>query len=233
MQTNVITLAVSYALIWCVALEILATANENASLNRGLVTELSTTATPVPGNNLTFDRLLCYLNNTPVPEFKDRCCAFESRLFRLAWQNGGYYLTSLLERLQRWECDEFATECMDPSYDFTAFNKIVYERFCNPDAMERNCNGRIQLKIQSQGYENVPEHWNESIEYLDVSKLSNEDLNDPCISIALFDRSSGGVGRFHEVVENYFPFCGIQWNGYDYNISMGEGVSVWTGLSTG
>lgn len=180
-----------------------------------------------------FSRLFCYKSREPEPEYRNRCCASEVRRFRLSWQHGGYFLTTLLERLQRWDCDEFRPECKTPTYNFTSFNRIVYERFCFPDSMHRQCKGKVMALSQNHGSSNTTGEWTDVIEHINPEYLSGDELNDPCISIALFDRSSGGVGRFQEIVEVYLPFCGLQWKGYDTTVSMRSGVSVWMGLSFG
>nr|XP_039259405.1 uncharacterized protein LOC120335855 [Styela clava] len=186
-----------------------------------------------------FERWHCYDTHKPNSSALDRCCRAEMRRYESRWSNGGYYLTTILDRLQRWGCYQFEYECKEPTWNFSEYTSLIYDRFCNHTVLEEKCVKTVQQVVQSYGFikplprkNKITEaRWLVLAESLTSSEMHLRDLVKPCIQVALFDKKDGGVGRFHEIVEAYFPFCGIQWNGYDYDTAMYRDVSPWTGAS--
>ncbi|XP_039271312.2 uncharacterized protein LOC120345819 [Styela clava] len=185
----------------------------------------------------------CTKNITALA-YKEECCDFIVERFRSSWYKGGYYLTEYLSNLQKLGCKEFESECQIPVYNFTNFTKLVYDRFCNRNALLAKCTEELYQILRNYHFRTsdiwigknldlkiTEEIWNNLTTSLVPYQMKMKDLNNPCVEVALFDRTSGGVGRFHEIVQVYTPFCTMQWNGYDIETAMTRHVSPWTSMS--
>lgn len=217
-----------------------ATAANNSYLlttQSGITTTPSSVETTTTATVSNLNHLRCRTAPIPERQYITACCEYIYTGFAASWTGGGFYLTTTLERLQRWHCDQFKKECEHPTYIFTEFTRRVYERFCNPSKHQNDCLPSVQNAIQKYKFmqSDIAElsNWTISIELLQSDLMDWNDLTDPCIQLALFDRQDGGVGRFHEIIEPYVPYCGLQWNGMDYNTAMNGYASSWTTMSIG
>ncbi|XP_039251399.2 uncharacterized protein LOC120328901 isoform X1 [Styela clava] len=222
-------------ILFILAIVIGKTVATNASSVETISTQVSNN---FPQAESKFRRWFCYNSPVPSDKYLRKCCENELYRYKDNWFAGGYYLTTILDRLQRWNCSEFREECTEPTWPFTDFTWLVYDRFCNRKNMEARCLSKVKKMVQDYGFikshkKNITENeWATLVESLVSKKMKLDDLAKPCIQIALFDRKDGGVGRFHEVVEVYVPFCGLHWDGYDYHTAMNRNVSPWTSMSS-
>ncbi|XP_039261707.2 uncharacterized protein LOC120337872 [Styela clava] len=182
-----------------------------------------------------FSRWFCYENKQPIGGYKAKCCKDEYDRYKERWFNGGYYITTLLERLERWQCEEFKMECTARTYNFTTFTDLVYDKFCDRRSMEFKCKSVVTSAVEDYEFLDSSEklEWMTLANSLVSSKMKIHDVIKPCIQIAIFDSNSGGVGRIHEIVEPYLPFCGLLWDGYDIDTAENVTVSAWTNLNVG
>uniref|UniRef100_UPI00193991D1 uncharacterized protein LOC120338060 n=1 Tax=Styela clava TaxID=7725 RepID=UPI00193991D1 len=198
-------------------------------------------------NTITSEEFLkasCVGKNVSQATYKKNCCNYISNSFRLSWSVGGQYLTEYLSNLQDWGCEEFEKECENPIYDYTNFTRIVYVRFCNRFALLAKCTEELHKVTKKYNFyaidatygsndalEITDKIWNNLTSSIIPTKMDMKDLLRPCVQIALFDRPSGGVGRYHEIVQPYVPFCTMPWDGYDIETAMTRHVSPWTSMS--
>lgn len=186
--------------------------------------------------NATFPFDVCHNFSIPLEKYKSKCCQYQYNTYAQDWNAGSYYLVEMLEVMQRWDCKEFEAECEKRTWSFTEYSRRIYDLFCRRSDLERQCYQEIvsaAIKYNFQKESAFNKSWTFVIESLDSSVMEMNDLAQPCIQAALFDRKDVGVGRFHEIMEHSVPFCGLQWEGYDYNTTVFRGVSIWIGLSAG
>lgn len=205
--------------------------------NANKTTDLNQTSTP---NTEDFHTKYCY-ERVFRRDHAKKCCRKFARRFRYKWRNGGRYLTTHMSRLRDWNCEEFQNECENRRYAFNEFTELVYDRFCNRNEMETKCLDDIMDLIGNYNNENdgtlygigesLSNTWYNLSTKLVPSNIRLNDLTRPCVQIALFDRPEGDVGRFHEIVEPFFPFCEMVWAGYDIKTTFTRGVSPWTSMS--
>lgn len=199
--------------------------------------------------NVTFDRLdvvACERTSPSLMSTQQRnaCCSTYYSNFRRKWYTGGHYLTTYLTTLKNLGCVEYENECSKPVYDYTPFTKLVYLTFCDRKCLFEQCTEILQGVIDEYNFQNamVPvsrnnnvsvdeDRWKNLTASLRPMYMTLESLNVPCVQIALFDRPSGGVGRFHEISQPFTLFGDITWVGYDIETAMERDVSPWTSWS--
>lgn len=202
----------------------------------------STTGYPEPNNSTNstsakrpFKTQYCDVWH-PEQEFIKTCCYYISWNFQRKWYAGGYYLTQYMDSLRRWGCEDYQKQCKSRTYAFNEFTTLVYDRFCNHTMLKSKCTEQVKEVAEKYGFQNQSygnkqnRNWTLFIDSLETSSMSLKDLIRPCVQIALFDRKDGGVGRFHEIVEPYLPFCDMIWTGYDIDTAINRGVAPWTSL---
>ena len=140
------------------------------------------------------------------------------------------YLTTFLESLQTWRCPQFKQECERRTFDYNDFTSLIYLRFCNRSQMEAQCYDDIFniATKQNNGIENKTNTFNQLVSNLNLDALSDEDLMNPCVQVAMYDSDSGSQGHYHEIIEPIVPFCSFVWCGFDENIFTKKHLSPWT-----
>ena len=73
------------------------------------------------------------------------CCRSLYTDFRRRYQNTNLRLTNFLEKLRAWNCSQFEEECEERYFSFNRFTSLVYDRFCDVKAFEKNCRSELQL----------------------------------------------------------------------------------------
>jgi len=165
---------------------------------------------------------------SPMPHSnRSKCCNMVYRDFLMKWAYGRRYLSSFLETLRDWKCEEFHQECQKPTFAFNSFTKLMYARFCNHTLLVEKC--KTQVADAALGLSNDKEiSWDKAIQQLDVLQLTSVDIRNPCIQVAMYERNSGGFGHYHEVVTPLVPFCSFVWCGVDEKLVDGGGISVFS-----
>ena len=104
--------------------------------NTTQVTQLSTAATQTPE---------CpHYRDPDVTKGGSHCCSSLYKEFRRRYENANLRLTNLLEKLRAWNCSQFEEECEQRYFDFNRFTSLVYDRFCDMKAFEKNCKSEFQ-----------------------------------------------------------------------------------------
>ena len=140
------------------------------------------------------------------------------------------YLTTFLESLQNWNCPQFEQECERRTFDYNDFTSLIYLRFCNRSQMEAQCYDDISSIVtkQNNGIQTKTNTFNHLVSKLILNALSDEDLMNPCVQVAMYNNDSGSQGHYHEIIEPDLPFCSFVWCGFDENIFTKKRASLWT-----
>ena len=144
------------------------------------------------------------------------------------------YLTTFLESLQTWNCPQFERECERRTFDYNDFTSLIYLRFCNQSQMEAHCYGDISSIVTKQKNKipTATSTFNQVVSKLNLDAISDEDLMNPCVQVAMYDSHSGIQGHYHEIIEPHLPFCSFVWCGFDENIFTQKRASLWTCMPT-
>ena len=144
------------------------------------------------------------------------------------------YLSTFLESLQTWNCPHFEQECKRRTFNYTEFTSLIYLRFCNRSRMEAQCyNDILHLAIKQKNVsQRTKSTFDELISNLNLITLSEEDLMNPCVQVAMYDSDSESQGHYHEIVEPNVPFCTFVWCGFKENFFIKNNVSLWTCLTS-
>lgn len=150
--------------------------------------------------------------------------------FSEKWQSGGNYLTTYLTTLKKWKCGQFKTECKNPTYAFNEFTELVYKRFCNITEYRSKCAAEIISNIINEGKMKpngviTNENWTRLIAQFDAETLSSQNLQKPCLQVAMFDKV--GVGRYFEVIHPHIPFHTLVWSGINVRTAQLFQISAW------
>lgn len=159
-----------------------------------------------------------------------------SYLYLGLWKNGGRYLTTYLTMLQEWQCEELQIECENPTYAFNDFTKLVYTKFCNNTKYQMDCKTEIASTLNLYALHNNyttddGEDWDKLISDLHSTELTSNQLLNPCIGVALFDKV--GIGRYFEIIYPHLPFCDMIWAGLDVTAATRFQISPWFVMSLG
>ena len=86
--------------------------------------------------------------------------------------------------------------------------------------MEAQCYDDISSIVTKQNneIENKTNTFNQLVSNLNLDALSDVDLINPCVQVAMYDSDSGCQGHYHEIIEPIVPFCSFVWCGFDKNI---------------
>lgn len=68
-----------------------------------------------------------------------QCCNITVEKFQSSWANGGFYLSRYLELLRTWRCPQFYQVCNVRHYEFTEFNKLTYDLYCDKPRLRKKC----------------------------------------------------------------------------------------------
>lgn len=158
------------------------------------------------------------------------CCNATEKIQLSRWATGSRYLSTYLEKLQAWKCPQFRKECKRQIFNYNDFTNLMYMRFCNKAKLEQLCFGELKNAVNKQSnHENLKlSTWNEALRFLNVLKLNDQEILQPCLQIAMYDADSRGVGYYHEVIEPVVPFCSFTWCGFDQEIVKTRRISSWT-----
>ena len=77
------------------------------------------------------------------------CCENIFKQFRQSYHNSNFQLTNFLEKLRAWNCSQFEKECEQRYFDFNRFTSLVYDRFCDMKAFEKNCKQELEIFDES------------------------------------------------------------------------------------
>lgn len=207
--------------------------------NASIINETSRSTNFIPHTFTNPELSKCDSSPAYMSAKRNECCAMYYNDFAESWYHGGYYLTTYLTTLKNWKCDEYQFECENPVYDFTPFTKLVYQSFCDRKRLFNSCveilhnHSPINVSYVTNARTARDEKlWRTLTTSLKPREMIMETLNEPCVQIALFDRPSGGVGRFHEMCEPFTLFGDITWVGYDMDTAMERDISPWDTYST-
>nr|XP_002131825.2 octopamine receptor beta-2R-like [Ciona intestinalis]BBC53703.1 Ci-LF-5/6 receptor [Ciona intestinalis] len=166
---------------------------------------------------------------------RNKTCSMFIKDFRKFWYNssGGKYLTEYLSFLEEWLCHaQFSLECLKRPYDFNQFTKTTYDRACNRSVFETQCFSSL-VAVSSVRGRNSSQKWNNLLRALKTYQLSDAELQDPCIQVALYDAvvlERGKYGYYHESKRLLLPFCQISWCGRDAENINRNPIKAWNCL---
>ncbi|XP_002131810.4 uncharacterized protein LOC100185762 [Ciona intestinalis] len=166
---------------------------------------------------------------------RNKTCLMFIKDFRRFWYNsrGGKYLTEYLSFLEEWLCHaQFSMECLKRPYDFNQFTKTTYDRACNRTVFETQCFSSL-VTVSSVRGRNSSQKWNNLLRDLRTYQLSDAELQDPCIQVALYDAAvleRGKYGYYHESKRLVLPFCKISWCGRDAENVNRKSFKAWNCL---
>jgi len=162
------------------------------------------------------------------------CCNSTVNNFYTSWSNGSEYLSTFLSTLKALNCPQFQQECRKQTFAITSFTELVYLKFCDRTTLESTCIDKLQQIVERQMNELLSSElsWDEAIQQLDFRTVTDEELLDPCLQIAMLDQASSSQNYFHEVIDALIPFCSITWCGFNEDVINSRSVSVWTCLSS-
>lgn len=163
-----------------------------------------------------------------------QCCKYVRNRYYRWWYNGGEYLTTFLTTLDVWNCPQLSEECRSRYFAYTAFTSAVYMRFCDSEAYRNQCESDILRAVvtTAEKAESTNLSWKNIKSRVNSANMTDEDIKQPCIQVAMYEGPRGGYGRFHEVMDIIIPFCGFVWCGFDADVIDARSVSVWTCLPT-
>ena len=144
------------------------------------------------------------------------------------------YLSTFLESLQTWNCPQFEQECERRTFNFTDFTSLMYLRFCNRSQMEAQCYNDLLGIVRKQDNEiqDTTSEFNQLVSKLNWITLSEEDLMNPCVQVAMYNRDSGSQGHYHEIIEPVVPFCSYVWCGFSESLFTKKRVSPWACMTS-
>ena len=144
------------------------------------------------------------------------------------------YLSTFLESLQTWNCPQFQQECERQTFNYTDFTSLMYMRFCNRSQLEAQCYDDIQSIVMKQNNRNqtTTSKFDQLVSRLNVIALSEEDMMNPCVQVAMYDSDSRSQGHYHEIIEPEVPFCSFVWCGFNENVFARKQVAPWTCMPT-
>nr|XP_018672920.2 uncharacterized protein LOC100185762 isoform X2 [Ciona intestinalis] len=166
---------------------------------------------------------------------RNKTCSMFIKDFKRFWYNssGGKYLTEYLSFLEEWLCHaQFSLECLKRPYDFNQFTKTTYDRACNRSVFETQCFSSL-VAVSSVRGRNSSQKWNNLLRALRTYQLSDAELQDPCIQVALYDAvvlERGKYGYYHESKRLVLPFCQISWCGRDAENINRKPIKAWNCL---
>ena len=140
------------------------------------------------------------------------------------------YLSTFLESLQTWNCPQFQQECERQTFNYTDFTSLMYLRFCNRSQLEAQCYDDIQSIVMKQNNRNqtTTSKFNQLVSRLNLIALSEENLLNPCVQVAMYDSDSQSQNQYHEIIEPDVPFCSFVWCGFNENVFNRKHVAPWT-----
>ena len=144
------------------------------------------------------------------------------------------YLSTFLESLQTWNCPQFQQECERRTFNYTDFTSLIYLRFCSRYQMEAQCYNDILSIVAKQKHRTQikTSEFNQLASKLNLSTLSEEDLMNPCVQVAMYHSDSGSQGHYYEIIEPVVPFCSYVWCGFSESLFTKKRVSPWTCMTS-
>ena len=103
----------------------------------------------------------------------------------------------------------------------------MYLEFCNKPELMKQCSNEVESVLQKQSRMNKSGSWNELVDKINFSELNEEELEKPCLQVAMFNYHEAPY-RYVEIVDIYVPFCSIVWCGFENVIFQSKTISVWT-----
>ena len=161
------------------------------------------------------------------------CCDQVVKQYYKRWSSR-LYLSSFLEILQRRNCPQFKRECERRTFNFTDFTSLMYLRFCNRSQMEEQCYNDVQNIVTKQNnrIQTKTSTYDELVSKLNLSILSDQDLMNPCVQIAMYNTDERDHHPYFEVINLRVPFCEAVWGGFNTNIASSKYIAVWNCMPT-
>ena len=154
----------------------------------------------------------------------ENCCDYVVKRFNMQWR-GRRYLTNYLENIKSWNCSQFYQECSDPTFDFTDFTRTTYKYFCDYEEFQAVCTQDLEDII---GVRISPSNWSASVNLINTTQLSFDELLNPCVQVAVYERETAAkVYNFTEVVNVAIPTCGWIWYGFGTGVVQDRSITPW------
>jgi len=161
------------------------------------------------------------------------CCNVTVNRFEHQWSFGRVYLTIFLESLQSWGCPQFEEQCKLRLFAVNEYTERVYDFYCDDytNFIDR-CYDDVNAAIMTyDARTNNSYSWENLISELNSSELSLEQLNVPCIQVALYIAEGEHFGEFHENIRMFLPSCEPTWCGYDDETLRSRTITAWSCMS--
>uniref|UniRef100_H2ZNT9 G-protein coupled receptors family 1 profile domain-containing protein n=1 Tax=Ciona savignyi TaxID=51511 RepID=H2ZNT9_CIOSA len=190
--------------------------------------DINTDEEPVSSENV--DSICQYVPGIKLPsrDHELHCCDLIFENYRSRWYFGAAYLTRYLDTLQSWTCPQLEEECSSRNLAFTKFSSLVYDYFCNYTLVSNECSEVVLNLLKKKAPTVSNASWTSIVKLLDSTQLTLDQLKEPCVEIALFDKEDTHRGDFQEVHGINIPFCGYVWCGFDQETILRYSISPWT-----
>ena len=143
---------------------------------------------------------------SPLMSFRNRtkelyCCSKFTEYMKVL-NHPGFAL--YLDTMQKWQCPQFKQECETPTFDkYSKYANLVYKMYCNYEAYKTTCHTKIAAAVDESFSAN---NWTSLIASINTSLLNKEELFEPCVQLALFERKYT-KDDFTELNLANIPFC--------------------------
>ena len=96
--------------------------------------------------------------------------------------------------------------------------------------MESQCHDDISRLVakQNTNVETTSRTFSQLVSKLNLIILTEKELINPCVQVAMYDKDLKRQGRYHEIIEPAVPFCSFVWCGFDENVFTKKLVAPWT-----
>ena len=190
------------------------------------------------------------------------CCRSVERRYEFFWAGRSLPLNRYLATLKGWSCPHFQVECGERVFAFNTFTELLYDYFCNYTTFLSKCVANVSVTIQNMQkrvgnsnssdsptlsypkqdrinldvirYENqsIISKWRDLLSQIQPSKMTIDELLQPCVQVAQYDREEVHNGGFEEIVDFGIPSCKIAWCGLGAEAMEIHQVSIWTCLAS-
>ena len=177
------------------------------------------------------------------------CCKQIVKRYEFFWAGRSLPLNRYLATLKGWNCPQYRTVCDQRLFGFNDFTNLMYDYFCNYTNFVSEClpivtsaiddmQTRINPNLTSSNP--VPRHpnslintlgWENLLSQIEPSKMTLDELLEPCIQVAQYDQEKVHDGSYQEVIDFGIPSCNVAWCGFGEEALNAHHISIWTCLS--
>ena len=161
------------------------------------------------------------------------CCETVVHDYYTKFEPRNRSLSTFLESLQTWNCSQFQQECERRTFNYTDFTSLMYLRFCNRSQMETQCHNDIHnIVTKKNSTDQNTSAFNQLVSKLNLIALTEEDLMNPCVQVAMYDSDRTNQSHYYEIIEPIVSFCWFVWCGFNEKVFTTKQVTPWTCMSS-